>query len=168
MFLPSVFLLPVQNDYNVLVSQDNSGYYRIIYYTQNVTKIEERHQDGSLHGTYTYIDTHGNPQTISYIASNHGLRVISSTSPQQSNNRAVKQKHWEEVRRAIDELERRLSGIRPLVPFTSEVVKVTIEHLKAVEIAKIAAKQGGFADCAIPELLTDSRGVKVAKALQVA
>lgn len=168
MLLPGILLTPVQNDYNVFVSKDNSGIYRIIYYTQNITKVEERHQDGSLYGTYTYLDSNGNSQTISYLANLRGLRVISSTSPAQSNNVGDKQKHTEDVRHAIDELERRLSGIRPLVPFTPEVVKVTIEHLKAVEIAKVAAKQNGFVDCVVPEQVADGSGVKATNVLQLA
>lgn len=146
---PSVLLIPVQNDYKVLISRDTLGNYRIIYYTENITKVEERHQDGSLYGTYTYTDTLGNPQTISYIANNQGLRVVSSSSLLQSTTREATRIREEEVRRAIDELEKKLSGIRPLVPFAPEVVKITIEHLKAVEIAKIAAKQGGYVNCVL-------------------
>lgn len=64
------------------------------------------------------------------------------------------------MRGIIEELEGQLAKIRPLVPFKDEVVKVTIEHLKAVEIAKIAARQGGIADCI---LNNDTIEIKIAK-----
>lgn len=172
MFLPAVLLIPVNNDYKVTVSQDALGNYKIIYHIGTISKIEERHQDGTLFATYSFIDANGKPQTISYFAGKQGFRVISSTLPQSSNTQQVaevKQKQLEEVRRAIDELEKRLSSVRPLVPFAPELVKVTIEHLKAVEIAKIAARQGGYTDCVLPELLvTNSPEVIAASGLHLA
>lgn len=146
-----MLLYPATNNYNVSLSQDSSGNYKIQYNLSDFIKVEERHYDASLSGSYFYTDTTGKPQTISYIAGNNGLKVISSTVlPEDVAD--VKRQHLEEVSGIIEELEGRLAKIRPSLPFKDDVVKVTIEHLKAVEIAKIAALQGGIIDCDVTDL----------------
>lgn len=163
-FLPVVLPQPINNEYKISISQDKSGNYRITYHRNDFSKVEERHCDGTLFGVYYYNDINGNQQTITYIAGNRGLRVISSAINALSNHSTAnedpkeKEKHAEELKRAIDDLEGKLAKIRPLAPFTPEAVKVTIQHLKAVEIAKIAAKQGGYADCVLLEI--DSPNLK--------
>lgn len=108
------------DEYKVTVTQDTAGNYKIKYTDGETTKIEERHQDGTVAGSYSYVDSNGVLQTIQYVSGPQGFVVLDG-SP------------------ALVDLAPQFTvpvGAPLPVQYTPEVAAARAEHLALVEAAK--------------------------------
>ena len=62
--------------------QDNFGNYNYGYADPNSAKQEIKAPDGTVQGSYSYVDANGVVQTVNYIADDHGFRVAATNLPQ--------------------------------------------------------------------------------------
>merc|ERR1719216_383049 len=63
-------------------AQDNFGNYNYGYADPNSAKQEIKAPDGTVQGSYSYVDANGVVQTVNYIADDHGFRVAATNLPQ--------------------------------------------------------------------------------------
>lgn len=108
------------DEYRVRVTQDTAGNYKIEYTDGETTRIEERRHDGSVSGSYSYVDSNGVLQTIQYVSGPQGFVVLDG-SP------------------ALVDLAPQFSvpvGAPLPVQYTPEVAAARAEHLALVEAAK--------------------------------
>merc|ERR1711936_440305 len=62
-------------------AQDEFGQYQYGYTNEDSTKLEQRMADGSVRGTYSYIDANGVVQRVDYISDGLGFRVAATNLP---------------------------------------------------------------------------------------
>ena len=62
-------------------AQDEDGQYNFGYADPNSSKSESRKADGTVTGSYNYIDSDGKLQTVHYIADEQGFRVAGTNIP---------------------------------------------------------------------------------------
>merc|ERR1712184_116918 len=62
-------------------AQDEFGQYQYGYTNEDSTKLEQRMADGSVGGTYSYIDANGVVQRVDYISDGLGFRVAATNLP---------------------------------------------------------------------------------------
>merc|ERR1712038_79427 len=73
------FVAPVANQHH---AQDEWGQYQYGYTNEDSTKLEQRLADGSVRGTYSYVDANGIVQRVDYISDALGFRVAATNLPQ--------------------------------------------------------------------------------------
>ncbi|XP_057662957.1 cuticle protein-like [Diorhabda carinulata] len=104
---------PISTQY---YTQDELGRYSYGYSNQLSAKAEARSLDGSVLGSYSYLDPNGKIQSVEYTADDNGFRVAASNIP-----------------------------VAPEVPTpvqdTPEVLEATAKHLAAIEDVKSRAGQ---------------------------
>ncbi|XP_015174408.1 PREDICTED: uncharacterized protein LOC107065330 isoform X2 [Polistes dominula] len=72
-----------QSTNNILLGyQDSFGQYSFGYSTLNSARSEVKTVDGTIRGTYSYIDDKGMIQSTEYIADDNGFRVVATNLPQ--------------------------------------------------------------------------------------
>ena len=64
-----------------VIFQDDFGQYNYGYTDHNSAKQEIKTADGTVQGTYSYVDSNGLLQTVNYIADDHGFRVAATNLP---------------------------------------------------------------------------------------
>lgn len=109
------------------VKQDTLGNYEIKYFLGDTTRIERRNQDGTVTGSYSYVDSNGVVQTVQYVAGPQGFVVLDgpNNNVDLAPQFAVPPSPWV-----------------PLVPLpepvkdTPEVLAARAEHFALVEEAK--------------------------------
>lgn len=67
---------------HVQVSQDTSGNYNLQYDVEGISRNEQRNQDGSVTGSYSYLDPNGQIHKIVYSAGVNGFVVHNPSVPQ--------------------------------------------------------------------------------------
>lgn len=80
LFVAVGYCKPV-DDYIVVVKQDTAGRYKVDYNIGAIAKTEERFADGTIKGAFSYIDTDGHTQKISYVADVNGFQVDGNNLP---------------------------------------------------------------------------------------
>lgn len=80
LFAAVAYCKPVE-EYLVTVKQDTHGRYKVDYNIGTIVKTEERLEDGTIKGAFSYIDTDGNIQKISYVAGEDGFLVSGNNLP---------------------------------------------------------------------------------------
>lgn len=80
--LVSLVLTAFARPDHVAVTQDTAGNYKLVYELENIARNEQRNPDGTLTGTYSYIDPNGQTQQISYNSGAHGFVASGSGIPQ--------------------------------------------------------------------------------------
>ncbi|XP_017786131.1 PREDICTED: uncharacterized protein LOC108569178 [Nicrophorus vespilloides] len=135
---------PVQSQYH---AQDVFGQYTYGYSTPTSSKSETKTADGVTQGGYSYIDSNGYLQSVSYVADPiHGFRVAATNLPQDLPDVAyAKAKHLAdfEAIKAEHGLARVAYSNPVAVPFGAvqpvqdlpEVVLARAQHLAAVQRA---------------------------------
>lgn len=110
LFASVAYCKPV-DDYIVTVKQDTNGRYKVEYNIGTQAKSEERFEDGTIKGAFSYIDTDGNTQKISYVAGEEGFLVSGNNLPvapapvvDTPEVRAAKQEHLALVEEFISKL----------------------------------------------------------------
>lgn len=73
-----VFVPPFANQHH---AQDEYGQYQYGYTNEDSAKLEQRLADGSVRGTYSYIDANGVVQRVDYISDALGFRVAATNIP---------------------------------------------------------------------------------------
>lgn len=76
--VPAGGFVPYANQHH---AQDEYGQYQYGYTNEDSTKLEERLADGSVRGTYSYIDANGVVQRVDYISDALGFRVAATNLP---------------------------------------------------------------------------------------
>jgi len=72
------YVTPVANQHH---AQDEWGQYQYGYTNEDSTKLEQRLADGSVRGTYSYVDANGIVQRVDYISDALGFRVAATNLP---------------------------------------------------------------------------------------
>ena len=62
-------------------AQDELGQYNFGYADPNSARVETKTADGVVRGSYNYVDTNGQIQTVQYIADALGFRVAATNLP---------------------------------------------------------------------------------------
>ena len=62
-------------------AQDELGQYNFGYADPNSARVETKTADGVVRGSYNYVDTNGQIQTVQYIADALGFRVAATNIP---------------------------------------------------------------------------------------
>lgn len=127
---------PANDEYKVAVTQDTLGNYKIKYSIGDITKTENRNQDGSVTGSYSYLDANGILQTIQYTAGQGGFVVTDGTNlpvAPQLQDIQLPQAPLIPVVPEVHQLEQ--IRLEP-VEYTPEVAAARAEHLALVEEAK--------------------------------
>ncbi|XP_028137854.1 cuticle protein-like [Diabrotica virgifera virgifera] len=112
---------PIASQYH---SQDSLGQYTYGYANHLSAKSEARAFDGSVLGSYSYLDPSGKIQSVEYAADDQGFRATSSNLP---------------VAPAVPEVP--VVAVPVPIQDTPEVVEARAKHLAAVEEAKSRAGQ---------------------------
>ena len=62
-------------------AQDELGQYNFGYADPNSARVETKTADGVVRGSYNYVDTNGQIQTVQYVADALGFRVAATNLP---------------------------------------------------------------------------------------
>ena len=62
-------------------AQDELGQYNFGYADPNSARVETKTADGVVRGSYNYLDTNGQIQTVQYVADALGFRVAATNLP---------------------------------------------------------------------------------------
>lgn len=164
---------PVLSQYH---AQDVLGQYSYGYSTPTATKSETKTVDGVTQGGYSYIDSNGLLQSVSYVADPvHGFRVAATNLPQDLPDVAyAKAKHLADYQ-AIKDEHARARYVLPqaihagglVVQDLPEVVRARAEHLAAVQ-ATLVAHQTHHLQQQLPAVVQDLPEVIKARAEHLA
>ncbi|KAH8379732.1 hypothetical protein KR009_006831 [Drosophila setifemur] len=123
-------------------TQDEHGQYAYGYMGPLSSKHETRTTDGVVHGTFSYLDAHGETQTVDYVADAEGFRVTSKLPNQEANKEtpevaALRAQHLE----AHQQAKLRLAGGASFGPEpvqdTPEVAAAKVAFFKRFEAEKL-------------------------------
>ncbi|CAG9835140.1 unnamed protein product [Diabrotica balteata] len=112
---------PIASQYH---SQDSLGQYTYGYANHLSAKSEARAFDGSVLGSYSYVDANGKIQSVEYAADDQGFRATASNLP---------------VAPAVPEIP--VVAVPAPIQDTPEVLEARAKHLAAVEEIKSRAGQ---------------------------
>lgn len=114
--------------------QDEFGQYRFGYAEPSANREEIRLADGTVTGTYNYVDDGGHIQTVQYVADALGFRVAGTNIPV-----AEALAHPVPVAETPEVVEARLAHLNYVAPAlpaapaeTPEVVEARLQHAQAV------------------------------------
>ncbi|GLV33019.1 Cuticular protein 72Ec [Carabus blaptoides fortunei] len=90
-------------------NRDVDGSYTFSYTSEDSSKTEVRHADGTIVGGYQYIDADGILQKVQYQAGEDGVQILASNLPVGSTDPVqdtpevlqAKDEHFHEVQRAL-------------------------------------------------------------------
>lgn len=68
-------------DQHVAVTQDTLGNYKISLNLDGQSRVEQGNADGTVSGSYSYIDANGVLQTVQYTAGPDGFRATGNNLP---------------------------------------------------------------------------------------
>jgi hypothetical protein len=87
-------------DQNVAVTQDTAGNYKLVVNLNGQSRAEQGNADGTVSGSYSYVDANGVLQTVQYTAGPDGFRATGNHLPMAPVDHAVPVSETEEVRSA--------------------------------------------------------------------
>ncbi|EDV39615.1 uncharacterized protein Dana_GF10117 [Drosophila ananassae] len=123
-------------------TQDEHGQYAYGYMAPLYSKHETRTLDGVVHGTFSYLDAHGETQTVDYVADANGFRVTSKLPNQEANKEtpevaALRAEHLEAHKQAKLRLAGGSSFAPEPVQDTPEVAAAKVAFFKRFEAEKL-------------------------------
>ncbi|XP_063903553.1 cuticle protein 6-like [Zophobas morio] len=68
-------------DQHVAVTQDTAGNYKLALNLDGHSRVEHGNADGTVSGSYSYVDPNGVLQTVEYTAGVDGFRVTGNNLP---------------------------------------------------------------------------------------
>ncbi|RZC33620.1 Chitin bind 4 domain containing protein [Asbolus verrucosus] len=68
-------------DQNVAVSQDTAGNYRIAINLDGQSRLEQGNADGTVSGSYSFVDANGVLRNVQYTAGPDGFRAVGDALP---------------------------------------------------------------------------------------
>ncbi|XP_017042972.1 cuticle protein 6 [Drosophila ficusphila] len=137
-------------------TQDEHGQYSYGYMAPLYSKHETRTVDGVIRGTFSYVDAHGETQTVDYVADAEGFHVTSTLPNQHANQEtpevaALRAQHLE----AHNQAKLRLAG-------DSSVGPQPVQDTPEVAAAKVAFFKRFEAEKLRNQLLADKKVVVIA------